>query len=100
MQHIKGQSMLAFAAGHLGGGLFSCVSVSKSQEGVTYNGCLGELSCSCPFAMQQRQVCKHLEAAEQQQPFSHSLRLQAASYVVSQGLLEIVDETDGTCTCR
>ena len=73
---------------------------ATTESCVTYDGCLGELSCSCPFAMEQRQVCKHLEAAAQQQPFSHSLRLHAASYVADQGLLTLEDEAEGTCTCR
>jgi hypothetical protein len=77
-------------------GRFTCRSVVKPRE-VIYGGCIGELLCTCPQAALDV-VCKHLEAAVQQAPFTHAQREEAAA-----GLQEHLSELDvesGLLQCR
>jgi hypothetical protein len=86
---IKAEGYLRFFAAHT----FSCSSVSHRSQGLMHGGCIGELSCSCPFTG----VCKHLQAACELQPFTHSKRKETAEAIVSRGGLQLTDAEAGLC---
>jgi hypothetical protein len=75
-------------------GYFVCGSAT--QKGVSYEGCLGELKCSCPFGG----VCKHLQAAAQRMPFTHNMRAVAADMLLKHAMLEEVDLASGILRSR
>lgn len=70
---------------------FSCLSVTNGALGVVYGGCLGELSCSCPY----EGVCKHLQAAARLRPLTHGLRMEAAQYIAEQQAVQLQDPAKG-----
>lgn len=87
VQYITDKGLLRMTSEHT----FACMSVTHQNEGVMYSGCIGELSCSCEYTG----VCKHLEAANQLQPFTHSTRQQAAGAIVSRAGVQLTDAETG-----
>jgi hypothetical protein len=91
---IISRAFVQLADGSLAGH-FTCRSVMKST--VVYDGCIGELLCTCPLASKDF-ICKHLEAAVQQAPFTHAQRAEAANGL--QGHLSALDIEGGVLQCR
>jgi hypothetical protein len=91
----KGYVSFPEASGDMG--LFTCKSVAQPAV-VTYDGCIGELFCTCPVGEQCQYACKHLEAAATNKAFTHAMRLAAAHALVDK--LEEVDLECGIAKCR
>lgn len=74
------------------GHTFSCASVKHGHLGVRHIGCVAEVACSCP----RKQMCKHLEAAAIQRPFTHAGRLVIAQEIAKEGGVKLLDAVTGT----
>lgn len=74
-------------------------SFSSLQEGkrITYDVCLGDLSCSC--AGNEHGLCVHVEALSRHTPFTHNLRVKYSSLLGEQGALKTLDATNMIVTC-
>jgi hypothetical protein len=88
--HIKTSNLLVVTSASEG--RYTCRSVKTA--GVSYFGCLGAMSCSCPF----KGVCKHLQAAADMLPFSHAMRAAAAKELQIEEALQH-DEQTGLVSC-
>jgi hypothetical protein len=103
VRFIKAQSYLEFESAPAGApaGFFKCTSVSQPAD-VSYDGCVGELLCTCPRASNAQHICKHLDAATDVQPLTHAKRKAAARALLEMPVDCFVEvaERGGVLICR